>query len=1080
MGWFGDAVRTVVAIVAIIPGAWQIAARVALLVDGAAQARRARASARAASAAAEYAERQQSTRSASDVGRIIYGKDIVAGSLRYWQTTGEKGEFLHLVYILAAHECDAVETVYFNDKPLPSADANGFIQSGDFFEGKTEHQRGTRVGAGSITLANTITGIVAVTRLTPGAGNSELIFSGYSYAGNVVTITDSTAGATFWVDCTYAVGTPRVKIRPFLGADNQTAIADLVADSGGKWTANHRLRGLCGVYVRIEYTPEMFGQIGIPEVKCLVRGHKVADPRTGTTVWTDNSALCMAHYLKTYCAATSAEVPDATTSAEANACDQTVTINVGGTTQKRYTCNVALSTDMTPRDILAIIGETMASGASAYAGGQFLIRAGVARTPTLTITNDIVVGAVTIQAATRRTSLHNRVVVSYAEATKLGVITEASPVTNATYLSADGGMDLPLYLTVEGCNESFRAQRLGKIALERIRQGLRADMQCTLDAYDALPGDWVSVTLDRYGWSAKTFEVLSRRIDLETGLISYSMQEIAAGVYDWNYGLATTVDLTPNTSLPNPLTPPAALVMAEPVTGTAALQRLSDGTIISRALIAWTQSADVFVVRGGTVEIEWLYSGDTAWNRGESVPGDAVQQYIGPLTDGKSCLVRIRAVNTSGRIGSWSYKAFVVVGKTAPPANVAGLAASVRGGQARITWASNAEADYAETEIRIGANWAAGVTLFRGDAQSAPWSPYPAEGSYTIWATHYDSTGNASTPQSIAVAVSSVGSIFVGGNVLPNADFTGYTGASTLPDGWVPYVNGLAASPAWSRQATGSIDNGAWVYVSASTLYGSSVDRVGIATNGNQPLPMPSGGPVVISGHAIHAATSNCVFFGEYKNSVGTVLGTFTKYLPAGASTWKRYEFFDNAPVNTAYLFFYVWFEGLGTSSTLNAGIDKLSVSPGDSSLPFAPKAGEIYPGQVGTNELFAGAATEIWFDEYDFAGTSVGNVLTTARSFPVTPAYDCTLEISCEIASLNVNADSGNILFWRVDGSDGTSVSIGGVPRTVVDKMTCTILSSLPATGGVTYTLKTMVRAGGGGVIYLYQSRQRVTEVRR
>jgi hypothetical protein len=684
MASFGDVLRGIATIAATyVSGgtygwiAW--AARAALVVDGANQSRRARSKAKSMQAAADFAERQQSTRSANDVGRIIYGEDIVAGSLRYWQATGTKGEFLHLVYIFAAHECDSITKVYFNDVELPAEDANGWIQSGDFCSTQnTEHQRGSRTGVGTITLPNTISSVVGVTRRDPGLGRTTAHFQ-YTFAGNVVTITDVAPGSgiVYEVDAIYSTTLPRVKIRKFLGAPGQTAVADLVTASGGKWTSAHRLQGLCGVYVQLEYTPEMFGQIGLPEIKANVRGHKILDPRTGTTAWTDNSALIQAHYLKTYCGATSTEVPDAMVSAEATNCDQSVVLNILGVVQKRYTCHASYSTEMTPRDILASIGETMASGVPAYAGGQFLIRAGVARTPTLTITNDMVAGGVSIQASTKRTELINRVVVTYHEPGKIGVMTEAPPVTNSTYVTADGGLDLPLNLTIEGCADSMRAQRLGKIALERARQGLRCSMQCTLDAYDAMPGDWVNVTLDRYGWSAKTFEVLSRSFDLEQGLVTYSMQEIAAGVFDWNYGIATTVDLTPNTSLPNPLAPPSALTIVSVSATMADNQTVSSLTKLTRALVVWTQSPDVFVTRGGSVEIEWMYSGETVWQAGLKVPGDDTQAYVGPLTSGLAVLVRIRAVNSLGRLGPWAYRTFT---STPSPENIPGANMVMNGG----------------------------------------------------------------------------------------------------------------------------------------------------------------------------------------------------------------------------------------------------------------------------------------------------------------------------------------------------------------------------------------------------------------
>ena len=182
---------------------------------------------------------------------------------------------------------------------------------------------------------------------------------------------------------------------------------------------------------------------------------------------------------------------------------------------------------------------------------------------------------------------------------------EAAAVTNATYVTADGGLDLPLSVSYSLCTDTWRAQRLAKIALERVRQGLQVELNCNLRAYDLAPGSWVSVTLSRYGWSAKTFEVLQRRYDPATNTVQVTLQETAAGVYAWDYGQATAVDLTPNTALPSAWARPAALTGLAAASGTTHLLRLADGGIQCRALVTWTASSNVHVAQGGRIRVRW-------------------------------------------------------------------------------------------------------------------------------------------------------------------------------------------------------------------------------------------------------------------------------------------------------------------------------------------------------------------------------------------------------------------------------------------------------------------------------------------
>lgn len=85
-----------------------------------------------------------------------------------------------------------------------------------------------------------------------------------------------------------------------------------------------------------------------------------------------------------------------------------------------------------------------------------------------------------------------------------------------------------------------------------------------------------------------------------------------------------------------------------------------------------------------------------------------------------------------------------------PPADVAGLQAGAIPGAVRILWTPNAERDYAGTELRRGANWAAGTRL-DGSAGSTfvaastyDWA-WPPSGTYNILARHRDTTGNLSS-----------------------------------------------------------------------------------------------------------------------------------------------------------------------------------------------------------------------------------------------------------------------------------------------------------------------------------------------
>lgn len=751
-------------------------------------------------------DRYAMVKTATEPRQIVYGRARVSGPILFAHSTGSKKEFLHIVVALAGHECDAIESIMLNDVVLPAANATtGLIESGVYAVGKETQKTaaaGSTSGAAfSITLplaaGETLARVNGVTRHMVYGANAQDAPQSYSLAGNVVSgVTDAGNGSltVTGINVTYTVGTlsGRVRVRTHLGtATGAQPFAELVAESGGKWTSAHQLNGITAVYLRLEYDQDIFGQTGLPNVSAVVRGKKVRDPATGITAWSDNAALCLADYLRDAdrgMGASAAEVPDAEVIAAAAICAQTVAIDLAGTTQARYTCNGVISTDASRRANLDVLAEAMASPAPVWTQGRWLMRAGAHRTAALTITESMLADrAPVIQPWAARRDLVNRIVPKCSAADALYTEVQAPAVENALYLADDGGIDLVQEVTYEMCTDLIRAQRLAKIELERSRQAMVVQLSCNLSAYDLAPSDVVALTLARYGFSAKLFEVVSRSLDVQAWTVDLVLRETAAEVWDWNYGEATVVDLTPNTTLPSPFALPAVLAGLAAASGTTHLQLLADGSIITRALVSWTQSTEIFVTQGGRIEVQWMPADGTVWADAPRVPGDTISTYIGPLQDTGVIYIRARAVNSLGRSSDWAVISHVVVGKSAPPSNVEHFAAQVVAGALLITWDACPDIDYAETELRLGASWAAGTVAYvtRGTLYAWQW---PAVGSYTLLAKHRDTSGNESTATaSMGLIVNADGTVSLGG-----ADW--YTGAGALAS----WITGTGAAASWA------------------------------------------------------------------------------------------------------------------------------------------------------------------------------------------------------------------------------------------------------------------------------------------
>jgi len=928
---------------------------------GQSQARKARRAARNAYNAS-LEDRMVTIRSAVAPRGIVYGRARVGGTVVYMESTGDKKQFLHLVVVLAGHEIDAVEEVWFNDELLPSPDANGFIGSGKF--SKVERVDDVQIWSTASTTLPVVPGAIFSVTRTTGVGEAMSTMAlvegtDYTLSGATITLTDFVPGAEYAANYTVQQTINRVRIRTYLGGPGQVAAPELVAESAGGWTSAHVGTGLAYLYVRLEFDQDVFGQTGLPEITAVVRGKKVRDPRTGVTAWSDNSALCVADYLRDSAlglGCTAGEVPDDEVIAAANACDELVTLTAGGATHKRYTTNGLLSTESAMFENLQVLLEPMA-GTCVWVQGRWLLRAGVWRTPEpVTLNEDwLADGPITILPRSSRTELFNAVSGTFIDPGQRYAEVQFPAVENSTYRTQDGGRRVAREMPMPMVSDGIRAQRIAKISLERARQALTVRLHCNLRAYNLAPTDIVPVTLARYGWTGKPFEVMAREWEPGGGVM-LTLRETAAGVYAWNFGEATAVDLAPNTELPDPRTPPPALTGVTVTSGTAQLQRLADGTVITRGLVAWDAAADVFVQQGGRIECQWKLDNATEWQQAPSVPGDSVSLYIAPLSDQRLTLVRVRPINSAGRAGEWTHVQHLVTGKTSPPSNVTGLTHELKPGQVVVRWAPCEDADYAATELRVGAAWASADFLWRG-AGAEYQQARPANGTYTVWAAHRDTSDNYSaTPASISVTVDDSIDPGAGESVYVEFSVDGVTG-------WHPTFTAGDLFARW-RVGLSGVWQGPFRIVGESGAAGDYVDFI-FRRSATQPATptgtSPAGwsdAPPAANGNPLWTSTAT-------RTAAGALVGVWsTPVQIEGAAgdrsaivyIYQRSSGLPPLPTNsTTYTFSTALPAGMnnGWSSTIPNGTDPLWVAAATATAAPSVATDTIAPGEwAGPNRL--------------------------------------------------------------------------------------------------------------------------------
>jgi hypothetical protein len=655
---------------------------------------------------------------------IIYGQTRVGGVIVFKEVT-DNNKFLHSVIALAGHECQSVDTIFFNDEAL-TLDGNGNVTAPTKYVSKA-----------------------------------------------------------------------RVEIA--LGTDTQSANANLITESNGKWTSDHRLQGICYIYVRLEFDADAYPN-GEPQITALVSGKKVFNPNTNSTAFSSNSALCLRDYLTSSygLGAESSEIDDTKFIAAANVCDENVSLSAGGT-QKRYTTNGTFTTSSKPKDGIDQLLRCM-GGTLWYAQGKWRVKAAAYVTAALSFSeSDLLAG---LNIVTRHSRRDNYNVV---KGTFKGSETNHQPsdfpqIKSQTFIDADGGIESAIDLDLGMTDTSTMAQRIAKIALFRNREQIVVEGAFSIKAMQAQIGDIIQLTNSRLGFTNKQFEVQNWQFNLDQTngfVVNMTLQEISSSVYDWN--AEETAFESNNTNLADPFDiPPIGLAIS------------SEARVINEHLtnvIIATITADA-PERIDNVEVQFKKSSDS--NFISAGTGDLGEFEVLDVQDSQYD-VRARAINTFGLKGDFVTRSNITVeGLADPPEDVTNFSFNVSSAGIHLEWVPVSDLDLSFYRIRhaqaeSGATFANATTSVNKVARPAnSVTVPPRSGTYLIKA--FDKSGNQS--QGATSVVIRAADLDVFSNTLTQTESTGFSGSKT---GCSVVSNRLRITDPSSQPSTATYDFSAYI-----------------------------------------------------------------------------------------------------------------------------------------------------------------------------------------------------------------------------------------------------------------------------
>jgi len=527
-----------------------------------------------------------------------------------------------------------------------------------------------------------------------------------------------------------------------VGATSQTAYT---MTPSTEWNSDCKLNGIASIYAKLVADPNVYPN-GIPNISATVVGHKLQD-ETGTDVdYYDNPALILRHYLLNYFGATSDEIDSGSFDVAKDACNYEP---YGANTGKRYTCNYTFTLNTKPSDIIEDILKTC-YGKLVYTNGKFTLKVGVYSAPTIYLNENDLLGSINVTTKASIANSFNSVRGLYVDGNNYTSSFQASdfvPVTSSFYLAEDGGVANPIDIELSGVTDHTVARRIAKLTLLDSRQDLTVSITTKISGLQLIAGDNVYLSVERYGWVNKIFEVVELTINPDLSM-NISLKETDSAIYDFPIAEDVDKDLSINTNLPNPF-------IVQPPVGFSALETTvidKDGTVFPSATLYWSASfsgsiADIEVDMRDTASVDYSAVGTFGRTIGEFTTID--------VEAGKTYDFRARNFNYLGVFSSYVSKSLKVFGDTTPPQTPSSISATGGTGSFAVNWTNAAiDTDYKFTKIWFNNVNNTSTWNFEGSVSGTTWNKTVASGStYYAWLQNVDTSGNMSGTSSFVSAV---------------------------------------------------------------------------------------------------------------------------------------------------------------------------------------------------------------------------------------------------------------------------------------------------------------------------------------
>lgn len=527
----------------------------------------------------------------------------------------------------------------------------------------------------------------------------------------------------------------KIRIQKYDGT--QTAAPASLLSESEQISASFVGNGIAYLYIRYEFDKDVFAN-GLPLITAVVRGKRVFDPRTSTTAYSNNAALCVRDYIASGYGLNDGTIDDTVFSAAANICDENVTL-AGGGTEKRYTINGVTSAGQTHGNVLQTM-MTACAGSLFWGAGKWKLVVGDYVAPAKVLTLDDLRGPISLSTRVDLQDQFNGVQGTFNDAGNRWITADYPPIKSPTFVTEDGGQETLLDLALPFTTSAATAQRLAKLTLFRGREQMTLTADFGLNAFDVEVGEIIAFTNPRYGFDEKEFEVVGWSFGAaEAGdlRVTLTLRETSEAAFDWDADelaiISNNTNLLKFTEVPSVGFTPIPLARTQIIN-----EKITN--IISVTVSSGNPAGVDYV------EVQFKLSSDSTYislGTGELSVYEAVD-LLDDLYD-----FRARAVNAFGYRGEWAYYFDVDAAEPSIPSDVTALFAEVNGTTTHLEWNPIPDLDLSFYRIRHAvetslATWANATTALDKVSRPASFASLPTRpGTYMV--RSYNKFGLASS-----------------------------------------------------------------------------------------------------------------------------------------------------------------------------------------------------------------------------------------------------------------------------------------------------------------------------------------------